>query len=278
MERSIEDYIKSAQELCVLPDVYSRLVSMIDQEDTRLDDIAQLISLEPALASSVLKMANSALFNFPKQIESIEKAVSVLGLKQISQLIHAYGITAAFAEVDTRVMDIDRFWEISVDCALLCRYLAKARKSSQADSLFLSGLFHNLGALALVHQAPEQVQYAEDYDKTATPYFRQKEALGFTFSQCSAALLAEWNVPQSIVEPITHMHSLKRCLDDENSAILYVSARLALFNSHQGLYKKSQLVKVELAEMLELNDDVIHEMLDQCNAEGMSILSSLGVL
>lgn len=278
MERSIEDYVKNAQELCVLPDVYSRLVSMIDHEDTRLEDIAQLISLEPALASSVLKMANSALFNFPKPIESIEKAVSVLGLKQIAQLIHAYGITAAFSEVDTRIMDIDRFWEISVDCALLCRYLAKARKSTKVDSLFLSGLFHNLGALALVHQAPEQVKYAEDYDKTATPYFRQKEALGFTFSQCSAALLTEWQVPQSIITPINNMHSLKRCIGDEDSAILYIAARLALFNSHQGLYKKSQLVKAELAEMLDLNDEIIHEMLEQCNAEGMSILSSLGVL
>jgi len=278
MEKSIEQFVNDAQELCVLPDVYSRLVALIDKEDTGLDEIAELISLEPALASSVLKMANSALFNFPKQIESINKAINVLGLKQITQLIHAYGITAAFSEIDTRIMDMDRFWEISVDCALLCRYMAKARQLDNQDSLFLSGLFHHLGALVLAHQVPEKVMYAEDYDKTATPYFRQKEALGFTYSQCSAVLLESWNVPNSIVKPISNLHSLKLCLQDDSSAILFVAARLALYNSHQGLYKKSQLIKAELADQLTLTDKSINDMLEQCNADGMSILSSLGVL
>lgn len=270
-------YAEKAQELCVLPDVYIKLKEMLDDEQATLDDIAQIISLDPALASSLLKIANSALFSFPREVESISRALMILGIKEVSNLIDTYGVTAAFSGLDPKVMDMDRFWEISVDCALLTKFLAQKMKLKNSKGLFLSGLFHNIGALAIVHNSPKKVQYCEAYSSEETPWQRQKDVFGFTFADCSAQLLALWHLPDSIIKPIKDYHNAYNEELMAESSLLYITSRLALVNSHPGMYAKASFVGQHLLEDLNLTLDDVDEALEFCNVEGMAIMAALNV-
>jgi HD-like signal output (HDOD) protein len=277
MAVSALQYAEKAQELCVLPDVYLRLKQMLEDEQSTLADIAQIISLDPALASTLLKIANSAMFSFPREIESISKALMILGLNEVSNLINAYGVTAAFSELDPSVMDMDRFWEISVDCALLTKFLANRKGIKGSKGLFLSGLFHNIGELAIVHNAAKQVKYCQAYCKEETPWQRQEEVFGFTFADCSAELLTLWELPESLIAPIRDYHQAYNEELSAQSTLLYITSRLALVNSHPGMYSKSSFLGQHLLEDLSITMDDIDQALEYCNVEGMAIMSALNV-
>lgn len=270
-------YAEKSQELCVLPDVYIRLKEMLESKQATLDSIAEIISLDPALASCLLKIANSALFNFPKAVESIPRALMILGIKEVHNLINTYGVTAAFSALDPKIMDMDKFWEISVDCALLTKFLAQRKNIENSEGLFLSGLFHNIGELAIVHNAPKKVQYCEAYTSDETPWQRQQDVFGFTFAQCSAELLTLWDLPELIISPI---HEYNNAYNEEvspESTLLYVTSRLAVINSHPGMYSKVNFIGKHLLEDLNISMNDIDEALEFCNTEGMAIMSALKI-
>ncbi|MCO4798783.1 MAG: HDOD domain-containing protein [Colwelliaceae bacterium] len=271
------DYAVKAQQLCVLPDIYLKLKELLADESATLADISALISLEPALASNLLKIANSALFNFPKEIDSIDRALMILGIKEVQTLIDVYGVTASFSGLDPNILDMDKFWEISVDCALLTKFLAKKIKIENSESLFLSGLLHNIGELAIVHSNPKKVQYCEGYSKEETPWDRQTDSFGFTFSQCSAKLLSLWQLPQTIIDPIANYINAYNQDLDKKSTLLFITTRLALINSHPGMYSKKTFLGQHLLEDLLLTSDDIEQALEFCNVEGMAIMSALNV-
>ena len=99
------EYAEKAEKICVLPDVYLRLKELMDDEKATLADIANIIALDPALSSKLLKVANSALFNFPREIDTISKAISILGMEEVHNLINTYGVTEAFSSVNNNVID-----------------------------------------------------------------------------------------------------------------------------------------------------------------------------
>ncbi|QBG35540.1 HDOD domain-containing protein [Litorilituus sediminis] len=271
-------YAQKSQELCVLPDVYIRLKEMLESKQATLDDIADIISLDPALASCLLKIANSALFNFPKEVDSIPRALMILGIKEVHNLINTYGVTAAFSGLNPNIMDMDKFWEISVDCALLTKFLAQKINIKNSDGLFLAGLFHNIGALAIVHNAPKKVQYCEAYNSDETPWQRQQDVFGFTFAECSAELLTLWHLPDAIINPIREYHNAYSKELAPESTLLYITSRLAIINSHPGLYSKVNLLGKHLLADLKLTMNDIDDALAFCNAEGMAIMSALKVI
>lgn len=277
MTKSPLEYAQSAQELCVLPDIYSKLTDMLSKDDCSLDALAEVIELEPAIASTLLKMANSAMFQFPREIDSIPRALLLIGLKEVSNLVNAYGVTAAFSEIDPSVADMDKFWEISVDCALICEFLAKEKNVPDTNAIFLSGLFHNLGALAMVHNAPKEIKYCEEYTSDDTPWQRQKETFGFTYADCSAALLKLWQIPYTIIEPIREFNHAPTESVSPAAQLLFVASRLAIINSHPGMYSKKSFIDAQVLDSLDITADDIDSALEHCNVKALELLAAFPI-
>lgn len=275
MVLTVEEYVKRAESLCVLPDVYLRLKEIMDDESSSLQDIADIIQLDPALSSTLLKLANSAIFNFPREVDSIARALTLLGMNEARHLVDTYGATCAFSALDNSVIDIDKFWEISVDCALICKYLSQVM-NIKGEGLFISGLLHNIGELVILYTDVEQVVACQEFGKKETPWQKQLKTFGFTYDKCTVELLNSWQLPESLIQPI---RDIDHALDEENatqsSQILYVATRLAILNYHPGLYDKKTFIPRSILAALELNWDDLNNAINYCNAEGLVILSAL---
>ena len=275
MKFSAQEYAQKAQSLCVLPDVYLRLKEIMDDDSSSLQDIANIIELDPALSSTLLKLANSAMFSFPREVDSIARAVTLLGMNETRTLVETYGATRAFSTLDNSVIDIDKFWEISVDCALICKYLAKLKKV-RAEGLFVSGLLHNIGELVVLYTHVDPVLECQDFDKKQTPWLKQLKTFGFTYDKCTVELLNLWQLPSSLVEPIKGLEQVGNIQRSSLTAqLLYMASRLAILNYHPGLYDKNTFIPRGLLLELELEWDDLNNAIDFCNAEGLVILSAL---
>ncbi len=277
MSNSPLDYAKQAQELCVLSDVYMTLNQMLSSDGCSMEELADAIAYEPAIAASILKMANSAMFSMPREIDSLSKALVLLGIKQVKNLVNAYGITAAFSSIDPKVADMDKFWEISVDCALICQHFAKSKRIPDCDNIFLSGLFHNLGMLAIVHSEPGKVSYCDDYNSEETPWERQSEMFGFTFADCTTELLKLWNLPSTIIQPIAEFNGEELTSKAANSKLLHIASRIAVINAEPGVFSKEALLNQGILDELDISFEEINESLEYCNLQAMELLATFPI-
>lgn len=272
-----DDYVEQASEIFVLSDSFIRIRELIDDEASTIDDISEVILLDPALAGTVLKLANSPFFNYPGKIDTISKAVLVLGITEVYNLVIAFFTTEAFKKIDANQDYLDDFWIKSIDCALLMKFLGTSLGIIHAERLFILGLLHNLGEL-LVHQIAADKQSAcASQDINLLPWVKQSEVLGFTFGECSAGLLKEWQLPYSIFAPIRDQDVDDLSQYSTETQLLYVAKRVMsktqVFKG-QSLDYSDLLTKEQLA-LLCIDKDMLENAVNYCDLERFSLLTIL---
>ncbi|AAZ26568.1 MULTISPECIES: HDOD domain-containing protein [Colwellia] len=272
-----DDYVEQASEIFVLSDSFIRIRELIDDESSTIDDISEVILLDPALSGTVLKLANSPFFSYPGKIDTISKAVLVLGITEVYNLVIAYFTTEAFKNIDANQDYLDEFWIKSVDCALLMKFLGTSLGIINAERLFILGLLHNLGEL-VVHQITTEKQRACDsQDINLLPWVKQQDVLGFTFGECSAELLKQWQLPYSIFAPIRDQDIDDLSQYTAETQLLYIAKRVM---SKQQVFKDqnldfNDLLTEEQLEPIRLDKKMLENAVDYCDLERLGLLSIL---
>ncbi|MCV2885212.1 HDOD domain-containing protein [Aestuariibacter sp. AA17] len=262
-----------AVDVFVLPDAVMRVKELIDDDSASMQDIADVVNFDPALMSQVLRVANSAIYNFPKSIDTVSKAVQVIGSNSIYDLVVGYGVSKAFGSVDPNVIELDKYWEKSVTCALLCKYLADKLGAEEPERLFVSGLLHNIGELVVVQFQPEMAAKCAQYDESVTPEALQQQHLSTTYAQIGGELIAAWGLPESIAQTIKHQHfayTEAKNLDEKIMQLAYV---LTLDNSHPEFYAGNANVDPEMYDRLNLDLADLQAALDFTNLQALSVLA-----
>lgn len=268
-------YAQNVVELFSLPDSYFRVRELMESETAALDDIAEVILLDPVLTSKLLKLANSAIYRLPYQVDSVSKALLVLGKTQVYNLILSIGISSACSQVNTTAIDLDRFWEQSVNAALIARYLSVHLGLKHADRAYVAGLLHNVGELVIAQQDPDLAAQCQQYTTECKPWQQQEKLLGFSYAACGAELLNLWQLPDVIVEPVALQNNHQFQLRSVEEQVVILSVKLALANQHPELYSIKTLVDPFMLELLQLTQADLLKAIDFCNTEGLFVLSVL---
>ena len=262
-------------EIFALPDTCLKIKEIIDDEVSDIDEIAELISYDPVLSSKLLKLANSALYNFPKQVESVQKAVQVLGDKQVYNLVVASGAAEAFSGVQPNIIALDKFWEHSINTALIAKHLAYQLGVKKDEPIYLSGLLHNIGELVVVQVKPDIARICGQYQKGKKPWLKQQELLGFSYADCTVELLKQWQLPDRIIQPLKQLNQPEYSAANKISLILHLASCLALSEANADAFHLYDLVDKQILEVLGLSKDDLHDASSFAFLEGMSILSLL---
>ncbi len=268
------EYAEQAQDVFVLSDSFLRIKELIDNEQSTIDDIADVILLDPALAGTLLKLSNSSFFNYPGKIDTVSKAILVLGITEVYNLVIAYFTTEAFKSIEAEQDFLDQFWANSVDCALIIKYLGTKLRLKNAERLFILGILHNIGELVVKQIAPQQVQACQQSSEHLFPWHNQQQILGFTFGECTAELLKLWQLPFSLVGPIREQDNSEFDFATLETKLLYIAKRLALKNNTQTLGFNDVFSAKELAKE-NINEDLLAEAIAYCDMERLSILAIL---
>lgn len=265
---------KQASDIFVLSDSFLQIKALIDDESSTIDDIADVILVDPALAASVLKLANSSFFNYPRKIDTLSKAILVLGITEIYNLVIAKCTSDAFKDLDADSKYLDNFWLDSVFTALVIKALGHQLKVPNAERLFVLGLLHNLGELVVAHYSPEVVEQATPGQGQLLPWHKQTQLLGFSYAQCSAELFKCWQLPFSIVEPIRRQDQ-----DEELSSLnidvklLNVAKRMMLRQAYYDKLNYTDLINEQLLNELSLTEQDLNKALEFAQVEQFSILA-----
>jgi len=272
---NVNEYAEQASELFVLSDSFIRIKQLIDDENSTIDDIADVILLDPALTGTILKLANSSFFNYPGKIDTVSKAVLVLGITEIYNLVIAFFANQALKAIDAEQDYLDDFWLKSVDCALIVKYLGVKLNIPNAERLFILGLLHNLGELVVQQLSPEKGLLARSVSETDLPWDKQNKVLGFTHGECTAELLKQWQLPFSIIEPIRHQDNDDFAYSSDETKLLYLSKRIMLIQYNDSLHPVDRLLTEDDLQQLPIDKAMLQGANYFCDLERLSILSIL---
>jgi len=269
------EYANKAGEIFVLSDSFIRIKELIDDESSTIDDISDVIIIDPALTGTILKLANSSFFNYPGKIDTISKAVLVLGITEVYNLVIAYFTTQAFKSVNAEQDYLDRFWEKSVDCALLIKFFGCTLNVANAERLFILGMLHNLGELVVKQISPDKFNEYQNGEDSCLPWNIQRDVLGFTFGECGAELLKLWQLPYNLVSPIRNQDEDDFGLINTEAQLLYIAKRVMTQQTLLKLKSQHQFVDELHLTSLGINDEMLRTAMDYCDLERLSILSVL---
>lgn len=272
---SVVELAEKASEVFVFSDSFLKIKELIDEDTSTIDDIAGVIMLDPALSATVLKLANSPLFNYPGKIETISKGVLVLGISEVYNLVIAFFATETFKSMKVNTAYLDAFWDRSVRCALLIKYLGGRLKIPNAERLFILGLLHDLGHLVVLQFIPKHFLACHCKDLTELPWAKQQRLLGFSYGTCTAELLKSWHLPYSLIGPIKSQDDYDSAAESKESQLLYIAKRIMLQSSVYIKEPDELLLSDEQMALLSITPDMVEEALAFSETERLSLLNLL---
>ncbi|MFN2267345.1 MAG: HDOD domain-containing protein, partial [Desulfonatronovibrio sp.] len=151
-----ESKLKDDAELISVPRIFFLIREAIKDPRTSAKHIADIISKDQALAAKLLRLVNSAFYGFPSKIDTISRAVTIIGTRQLSSLALGLSTLSRFKNISPEVMDMESFWKHSISCAIGAKTLAGYRKLPNTESFFICGLLHDLGKLIMLNYYPRE--------------------------------------------------------------------------------------------------------------------------
>lgn len=254
---SLNKYVAFAAKSFSMPDVCLRLRERIDDPRSNAADIAQLICIDPSLTAKVLRLANSSLFRFPSEVESIEKAVNIIGGEALYNLVVAETTNSAFACFSSELINLDTHWYKSVYCGMLAKYLARHLQVRGSDRFFVMGILLNLSELVVAKCAPEGYLTYRDNESAIPSHERQQEHFGFTFSYCSGTILRDWRLPLVIYYPVMNVDDQKKQLIDVDVGLLALASRITEMRQGKKCYNEIELFCKEVPNSVNADMDAI---------------------
>lgn len=222
--------VSQVESLFSLPEVALRVNEILNSIKPSNVDLENVIISDPALTAKILQMVNSAYFGFPGTIDTVSRAITVIGLKELRNLVLTTSVTTSFKGVPSELIDMDIFWFHSVTSAILAKLLAKRLKHPNHERMFIGGLLHSVGRLIYVTKCPEISREILGIKEQGEDAIINSEIklLGFTYAELGAELLKSWKLPDSIWQMINHQLTP---LESENfkqdTCILHVASKIA---------------------------------------------------
>ena len=209
------------------PAVAHRVLALIGQEDVNVQEVGDLVKMDPAFSAELLRFANSALFGARREVKSLPQAIIVVGMDRV-KTVATLAAANRMVRSAVRTESLRRVWVHSLVTALVAEEVARVTHVAR-DSAYTLGLLHNLGALALMSTFPER--YACLLEESSIPGFdllRAEHDL-FEIDHCAAGayLARAWNFPEQIAAAIATHHEAPELDDHSIENLIKVSWRFA---------------------------------------------------
>jgi putative nucleotidyltransferase with HDIG domain len=200
------DLVKGSLRLVALPETCARLTSLVDDPRSTGAMVAQVIGTDPGLCARLLRIANSPFYGFPSRIDTLERAVTVIGMHALRDLVLASSVIRIISRIG--IVDMRPFWRHSLICGLASRALGARCGATRLESLFVAGLLHDIGQVIILMKLPEiaREMRVRAIDCDVPLYELERAVLGFDHADVGAELLRQWLLPESLWQAVKYHH------------------------------------------------------------------------
>ncbi len=206
----IDELTKAIDHLEPLPQSTTRLASLLLDDDSDLDEIVRVSSLDQALTASLLRMANSAASAGRRNIVNPKDAVMRLGRGTILSLVMASGVQSRMvAAIPQYGLSERALWSHSVAAAVAAEVIPKFCEVPVPPEAYASALLHDIGKLVMCRfLSPEIMEFLRQaYEEGGlSPFDAEREVLQVHHAELGGLVARHWGLPDGIVNGINYHH------------------------------------------------------------------------
>ncbi|MBW2604162.1 MAG: HDOD domain-containing protein [Deltaproteobacteria bacterium] len=180
--------------------------------NTSPTDLTKVISLDPVLTGKVMQLVNSAYFGLSREIISLVRAVVMLGMNTVKNLVLGATVMSAFGtHKNFRALNMDLFWKHSLGVGVIAKLIAEKRNIDKKllEGYFIAGLLHDIGKIPLNSKfSDEYLNIIRIPEKEHQPLFvSEKKLLGIDHTYVGNLIAEKWKLGEEISDTITYHHT-----------------------------------------------------------------------
>ena len=208
-----------------VPSLVFELNEIIADPLSAAKDIAKVVNQSPSLTATLLRIVNSAYYGFRSKIDSISRAIMLIGSNEVSNLALGVTIMETFRDIPKQVLDVGSFLEHSLACGTVARLLAAHAKLAQTEQIFVSGMLHDIGRLILCKYFPEIAKILiENAVATHRPLaVVERELIRTTHTHLGKKLLQKWKLPFTLENNIYYHHNPSASPQPQQAAMVMLA-------------------------------------------------------
>ena len=280
MSISFTQLLEDVSGLVTLPQVSVRVNEMVDDPKYSANDIGEVISQDPGLTARLLKIANSPYYGLSSTVETVSRAVTVLGLKQIRDLVLATTSIKAFEGIPNDLITMDDFWRHNISCGIAAKHLAGEMQGIDKETMFIAGLLHDIGQLIIFNKLPQQAMKAitlvEDDPEEPELYQAETKIMGFNHAQLGQELLKQWHLPAVFQECVGCHHDIHSAEQyPREAALIHISNSIAVMAELNSTEDESPAIDESAWQITQLSKDVIEPTMQEVQARVKDVVQVL---
>lgn len=212
-------------DLGCLPTVYSHIVDALNHPSASSYQLGEVISKDASLTVRLLRLVNSPFYGFSGKVETVARAVSLLGLNELSTLALGISVIKKFENIPSDQFDMESFWRHSIRCGLFARTLAGYVGEKDTEKYFTGGLLHDIGRLVMLDRMPQQYCLAIDRARQEhLPMYRAEQDVLKTDHCILGKMLAEkWRLAPSLIRMIGCHHSPRLAHYSTEACLIHIA-------------------------------------------------------
>ncbi|MGM0415484.1 MAG: HDOD domain-containing protein [Thermodesulfobacteriota bacterium] len=205
-----------------MPIVAIKSMELLQDPDTSTKELADTISMDPAVSARILKITNSSVYGLVRKITTLQNALVILGERTVRSLV----LASSMCSVNKQFGLLEKLlWEESVGSAIASRYISKSLGKGECEEAFLSGLFSNLGKVVRNNNDPEEYQELVEalYNDGSIKYIDlEQNYFTHPYNHVGAAVLHSWGIAELLVEAVSQHIDVKG--DEADADVLLLAA------------------------------------------------------
>jgi len=200
---------KRESDLPTLPVVVDRIISVASDENTTTEKLAEIIAYDQGMTNKLLQLANSIYYAQKNPVETIKRAISVIGFDEIIGIALGMGILSSVTTKTGLTLDMKALWIHGIGVATISKELAKRTNPGIAGKIFIPALLHDMGKVIFsVYFKKEYLHVRQFAMENKKPlYFSENAVLKMDHAVLSALLMKRWNFPDTIMIPCRFHHN-----------------------------------------------------------------------
>ena len=207
-DRIQKEIIDKVEDLPTFPEYIRELQALCLKKDVSISEVAQKVSLDPSLAASVLRLANSGGFITARTIENLQDAIMIIGLKNLNAIL----VTVSARKImDEHFSEFREVWKHCNKTAFYARKIAEAQGlNALSDRVYLASLLHDLGKIVLFSINPAMMEWLSSFPverKVRTSTVIEEVSIGISHATIGRLIAEKWKFPDYLIESISKHHS-----------------------------------------------------------------------
>ncbi len=223
----IKEMLKEIKALKPMPQVANQILAIVENPKSSMSDVADLVAYDPSLTANVLKQCNSAYFSLPRKVDSVQDAISMMGLDQVVDMVLLKGAADNLTK-SQKGYDLNEgeLWRHSVSSALIAKELAIKKGSKHKHMIFTAAMLKDIGKVILNRYVGDSFNKINNLVKNKNYSFgeAEKKVIGISHAELGGIVAKMWKFSPAMIFMITNHHlSDESARKDTETSIVYLA-------------------------------------------------------